>query len=228
MVVDNPFEEPNLSYVRVNQHSNAKAPLANDKVPGTGESIKCHITKNMSPSDPLVVNAELLHKSMVDQLEPNPQPTVPLWTPVHLYASEERRPLLHARDEWTEVSQDMAAPQTDAKRVGQTTVSKTISKQTTKRSLDDATDQNESRAKISRTDMDTETHLQATLKRNQTLEKINMDLQDKVRELEQRVEIMSKIMKDPNKLSLLMTHLQGLRHSQGTKMTRATVPCAQG
>ena len=227
MVAENPFEEPNLSYVRVNQNCNVKPPSSYDKISGTGESVKCHITKNMSPTDPLVVNAELLHKTMVDQVEPQAQPSFPLWTPVHLYASGERRLLLYAKDEWGEISQCESLHNSVSKPVGKTVVSQT--KPTNKRRFDETTtDQNENPPKVPKTESDCETNIQQTLRRNTMLEKINKDLQDEVRVLKQKVELMSTIMKDPNRLSILMKHLHGQNRSQETKVTRAAVPCAQG
>ena len=227
MVAENAFEEPNLSYVRVNQNSNIVGPVPTGKIPGSCESIKCHITKNMSPTDPQVVNAGLLHKCMVEQAEPTPKPSVPLWTPVHLYASGERRLLLYAREEWKEIKPEESTPKVEAKSVWRSATSQTNSG--TKRRLAETTTDIDSgnRAKVTKTD-DTETELRSALLKNRSLENANMELKNKVKELEMRIELMSKIMKDPNKLSLLMSHLQGLRRSNETKVVRASAPCVQG
>ena len=91
MVADSVYKEPNLSYVEVNQNSSLVGPVPAGSVPGPSESVKCHIIKTLSRTDPQVVNARLLHKSMVEQEEPIPKLSVPLWTPVHFYASREKR-----------------------------------------------------------------------------------------------------------------------------------------
>lgn len=57
MVVPYASEKPNLSYVRINQNTSD----------GTGPSIKTYITKGLVASDPFVVNASLLHPSLVAQ-----------------------------------------------------------------------------------------------------------------------------------------------------------------
>ena len=102
MVFDYPIEEPNLSYVRVNLKPSLveNAPAGN--VPGIGESIKCSLIKTMSRSDPQVVNAALLHRSMMEA-EPIPKPSVPFWTPEHLYANGEKRLLRYSKVKWKEI-----------------------------------------------------------------------------------------------------------------------------
>ena len=117
MVFDCPLEEFNLSYVKVNQNSSLAGTAPSGNVPSTGESVKCNLIKTMSRSDPQVVNAALLHKSMVEQEEPIPKPSVPLWTPEHLYASGEKRLLCYSKVEWKEISSEESTVRAHASNV---------------------------------------------------------------------------------------------------------------
>ena len=197
MVFDNPIKEPNLSYVRVNSKSSpvGNAPAGND--PGTGESIKCSLIKTMSRSDPQVVNAALMHRSMVEAEEPIPKPSVPLWTPEHLYASGEKRLLRYSKVEWKEIGTEEfpTKPEVrDVRRKAPIRGRKGCSKEMT-----------------------------MNLK-NHNLERSNSELKVKVDELERKIEVMSKIMKDPKKLRLLVAHLQELRRSNEAKVTSVSTP----
>ena len=191
MVFDNPIEEPNLSYVRVNLKSSpvGNAPAGN--VPGTGESIKCGLIKTMSRSDPQVVNAALLHRSMMEA-EPIPKPSVPLWTPEHLYANGEKRFLRYSKVEWKEIRTEEVP--SDVQRDVPIRRRKGCSKETT-----------------------------INLK-NHNLERSNSELKAKVDELEKKIEVMSKVMKDPKKLRLLIAHLQELRRSNEAKVASVSTP----
>ena len=192
MVFDNPIEEPNLSYVRVNLKSIpvGNAPAGN--VPGTGESIKCSLIKTMSRSDPQVVNAALMHRSMVEAEEPIPKPSVPLWTPEHLYASGEKRLLRYSKVEWKEIRTEEVP--SDVQRNVPIRRRKGCSKETT-----------------------------INLK-NHNLERSNSELKVKVDELEKKIEVMSKVMRDPKKLRLLIAHLQELRRSNEAKVASVSTP----
>ena len=117
MVADCLHEEPNLSYVKVNQNSSLVGPVPAGSVPGPSESVKCHIIKTMSRTDLPVLNAGLLHKSMVEQEEPIPKPSVPLWTPVHLYASGEKRLLRYTIVEWKEINHEEPTTKVQANNV---------------------------------------------------------------------------------------------------------------
>ena len=86
-------EEPNLSYVRVNVNSCVRKTAGS----GNDNSLKGYITKRLTPSDKNVINAELLHKSLVNQPPPPPPPTTALWRPRHLYTKEEKD------EQWTDV-----------------------------------------------------------------------------------------------------------------------------
>ena len=62
-------QEPNLSYVRINPHTKVfKQPGDN-----SDKSIRGYITKGLSPSDKQVINAQLLHKSLIEQDPPPPR-----------------------------------------------------------------------------------------------------------------------------------------------------------
>ena len=197
MVFDCPLEEPNLSYVRVNLNSSPVGTAPAGHVPGIGESIKCNLIKTMSRSDPQVVNAALLHKSMVEQEEPIPKPSVPLWTPGHLYASGEKRLLRYSKVEWKEIRTEESPIKTEASDVQRSAPlcgRKRRSEETT------------------------------TGLKSQSLERANTELKNRVNELEKRIELMSKIMRDPKKLSLLMAHLQELRRANEAKVARVSTP----
>ena len=58
--------------------------------------------------------------------------------------------------------------------------------------------------------------------KNRSLEHENMELEIKIKELETRIELMSKIMRDPNNLSHLVTHLRELRRPCGSRVTHAS------
>ena len=186
MVFDCPIEEPNLSYVRVKLKSSpvGNAPAGN--VPGIGESIKCSLIKTMSRSDPQVVNAALLHRSMMEVEEPIPKPSFPLWTPEHLYASGEKRLLRYSKVEWKEIRTEEFP--SDVRRNVPICGRKGCSKETT--------------IKL----------------KNHYLKCNNAELEVKVDELEKKIEIMSKVMRDPKKLSLLIAHLQELRRGNEAKV----------
>ena len=197
MVFDNPIKEPNLSYVRVNLKSSpvGNAPAGN--VPGIGESIKCSLIKTMSRSDLQVVNAALMHRSMVEAEEPIPKPSVPLWTPEHLYASGEKRLLRYSKVEWKEIGTEEfpTKPEVrDVRRKAPIRGRKGCSKEMT-----------------------------MNLK-NHNLERSNSELKVKVDELEKKIEVMSKVMKDPKKLRLLIAHLQELRRSNEAKVASVSTP----
>ena len=196
MVFGNPIEEPNLSYVRVNLKSSPVGNVPTGNVPGTGESIKCSLIKTMSQSDPQVVNAALMHRSMMEA-EPIPKPSVPLWTPEHLYTSGEKRLLRYSKVEWKEIRTEEFPIKTEANNVQRSAPlcgRKRRSEETT------------------------------TGLKSQSLERANAELKNRVNELEMRIEIMSKIMRDPKKLSLLMAHLQELRRANEAKIARVSTP----
>ena len=196
MVFDNPIEEPNLSYVRVNLKSSPVGNVPTGNVPGTGESIKCSLIKTMSQSDPQVVNAALMHRSMMEA-EPIPKPSVPLWTPEHLYTSGEKRLLRYSKVEWKEIRTEEFPIKTEANNVQRSAPlcgRKRRSEETT------------------------------TGLKSQSLERANAELKNRVNELEMRIELMSKIMRDPKKLSLLMAHLQELRRANEAKIARVSTP----
>ena len=196
MVFDNPIEEPNLSYVRVNLKSSPVGSAPAGNVPGTGESVKCSLVKTMSRSDPQVVNAALLHRSMMEA-EPIPKPSVPLWTPEHLYASGEKRLLRYSKVEWKEIGTEEfpTKPEVrDVRRKAPIRGRKGCSKEMT-----------------------------MNLK-NHNLERSNSELKVKVDELERKIEVMSKVMKDPKKLRLLIAHLQELRRSNEAKVASVSTP----
>ena len=196
MVFDNPIEEPNLSYVRVNLKSSPVGNVPTGNVPGIGESIKCSLIKTMSQSDPQVVNAALMHRSMMEA-EPIPKPSVPLWTPEHLYTSGEKRLLRYSKVEWKEIRTEEFPIKTEANNVQRSAPlcgRKRRSEETT------------------------------TGLKSQSLERANAELKNRVNELEMRIEIMSKIMRDPKKLSLLMAHLQELRRANEAKIARVSTP----
>ena len=66
MVANKFYQEPNLSYVRVNANNSVfKQPGDN-----SDQSIRGYITKGLSPSDKKVINAQLLHKSLIEQAPP--------------------------------------------------------------------------------------------------------------------------------------------------------------
>ena len=203
MVLDCPLEEPNLSYVRVNLNSSPIGTAPAGNVPGIGESVKCNLIKTMSRSDPQVVNAALLHKSMVEQEEPIPKPSVPLWTPEQLYASGEKRLLRYSKVEWKEIRTEKSTVETDASDVQQNPP--LCFKSGRKRRSEET----------------------ATGLKSQSLEHANTELKNRVNELEMRVELMSKIMRDPKKLSLLMAHLQELRRANEAKVARVSTPRVQ-
>ena len=117
MVFDCPLEEADLSYVRINFNSSPVGTAPAGNVPGIRESVKCNLIKTMSRSDPQVINAALVHKSMVEQEEPIPKPSVPLWTPEHLYTSGEKRHLRHSRVEWKEIRSEKSTVETEASDV---------------------------------------------------------------------------------------------------------------
>ena len=158
----------------------------------------------MSRSDPQVVNAALLHKSMVEQEEPIPKPSVPLWTPEHLYASGEKRLLRYSKEEWKEIKTEKSPIETEASDV-QRSASPLCVKSGRKRRSEET----------------------ATGLKSQSLEHANTELKNRVNELEMRIELMSKIMRDPKKLSLLMAHLQELRHANEAKVARVSTPRVQ-
>ena len=190
MVFDNPIEEPNLSYVRVNLKSSPVGNVPTGNVPGTGESV------TMSQSDPQVVNAALMHRSMMEA-EPIPKPSVPLWTPEHLYASGEKRLLRYSKVEWKEIRTEEfpTKPEVrDVRRKAPIRGRKGCSKEMT---------------------IDLKNH---------NLERSNSELKVKVDELERKIEVMSKIMRDPKKLSLLMAHLQELRRANEAKVASVSTP----
>ena len=191
MVFDNPIEEPNLSYVRVNLKSSPVGNVPTGNVPGIGESIKCSLIKTMSQSDPQVVNAALMHRSMMEA-EPIPKPSVPLWTPEHLYTSGEKRLLRYSKVEWKEIGAEEVP--SDVQRNVPIRGRKGCSKETT-----------------------------INLK-NHNLERSNSELKVKVDELERKIEVMSKVMKDPKKLRLLIAHLQELRRSNEAKVASVSTP----
>ena len=196
MVFDNPIEEPNLSYVRVNLKSSPVGNVPTGNVPGTGESIKCSLIKTMSQSDPQVVNAALMHRSMMEA-EPIPKPSVPLWTPEHLYTSGEKRLLRYSKVEWKEIRTEEFPIKTEANNVQRSAPlcgRKRRSEETT------------------------------TELKSHSLERANTELKNRVNELEMRIELMSKIMRDPKKLSLLMAHLQELRRANEAKIARVSTP----
>ena len=196
MVFDCPIEEPNLSYVRVNLKSSPVGNVPTGNVPGIGESIKCSLIKTMSQSDPQVVNAALMHRSMMEA-EPIPKPSVPLWTPEHLYTSGEKRLLRYSKVEWKEIRTEEFPIKTEANNVQRSAPlcgRKRRSEETT------------------------------TGLKSQSLERANAELKNRVNELEMRIEIMSKIMRDPKKLSLLMAHLQELRRANEAKIARVSTP----
>ena len=62
MVASQIYEDPNTSYVRINTNSTAGKESKDDD-----KSIRAYITKGLSPSDKSVINAQLLHKSLVEQ-----------------------------------------------------------------------------------------------------------------------------------------------------------------
>ena len=199
MVFDNPIEEPNLSYVRVNLKSSPVGNVPTGNVPGIGESIKCSLIKTMSQSDPQVVNAALMHRSMMEA-EPIPKPSVPLWTPEHLYTSGEKRLLRYSKVEWKEIRTEEFPIKTEASDVQRSAPSCTKSGR--KRRFKETT----------------------TELKSHSLERANTELKNRVNELEMRIELMSKIMKDPKKLSLLMAHLQELRRSNEAKVASVSTP----
>ena len=191
MVFDNPIEEPNLSYVRVNLKSSPVGNVPTGNVPGTEESIRCSLIKTMSQSDPQVVNAALMHRSMMEA-EPIPKPSVPLWTPEHLYTSGEKRLLRYTKVEWKEIRAEEVP--NDVQRNVPIRGRKGCSRETT-----------------------------INLK-NHNLERSNSELKVKVDELERKIEVMSKIMRDPKKLRLLIAHLQELRRSNEAKVASVSTP----
>ena len=196
MVFDCPIEEPNLSYVRVNLKSSPVGNVPTENAPGIGESIKCSLIKTMSQSNPQVVNAALMHRSMMEA-EPIPKPSVPLWTPEHLYTSGEKRLLRYSKVEWKEIRTEEFPIKTEANNVQRSAPlcgRKRRSEETT------------------------------TGLKSQSLERANAELKNRVNELEMRIEIMSKIMRDPKKLSLLMAHLQELRRANEAKIARVSTP----
>ena len=203
MVFDYPLEEPNLSYVRVNQNSSLTGTAPAGNIPGASESVKCNLIKTMSRSDPQVVNAALLHKSMVEQEEQIPKPSVPLWTLEHLYASGEKRLLRYSKVEWKEISTEESTSGAEASDVRRSVA--LCAKSGRKRRLEETT----------------------TKKKKRSTEDENMELKTKIKELGRKIELMCRIMKDLNKLSLLMTHLHELRCANETKVARVSTPRVQ-
>ena len=203
MVFDCPLEKPNLSYVRVNLNSSPVGTAPAGNVPGIGESVKCNLIKTMSRSDPQVVNAAPLHKSMVEQEEPIPKPSVPLWTPEHLYASGEKRLLRYSKVEWKEIRTEESTIKTEASDVQRSAPS--CVKSGRKRRSEETT----------------------TELKSHSFEHANTELKNRVNELEMRIELMSKIMRNPKKLSLLMADLQELRRANEAKVARVSAPRVQ-
>ena len=200
MVFDCPLEKPYLSYVRVNLNSSPIGTAPAGNVPGIGESVKCNLIKTMLRSDPQVVNAALLHKCMVEQEEPIPKPSVPLWTPEHLYASGEKRLLRYSKMEWKEIRTEESPIKTETSDVQQS--APLCVKSGRKRRSEET----------------------ATGLKSHSLEHAKTEMKNRVNELEMRIELMSKIMRDPKKLSLLMAHLQELRCA---KVARVSTPRVQ-
>ena len=122
-----------------------------------------------------------------------------------LYASGERHFLLHVRKKWKQINPEESTPKVEAKSVWRSATSPTNSG--TKRLQ--------------------ENMLRYARLKNRSLEHTNMELKNIVKELETRIELMSKIMKELNKLSFLMTRLQGLCCSNETKVVCASAPCVQ-
>ena len=203
MVADSVYKEPNLSYVKVNQYSSIVGPVPAVSVPGPSESVKCHIIKTMSRTDPQVVNAALLHKIMVEQEEPIPKPSVPLWTPEHLYSSGEKRLLRYSKVEWKKIRTEKSTVETEASDVQRNAPLCVMSRR--KRRSEETT----------------------TEPKSHSLERANTELKNRVNELEMRIELMSKIMRDPKKLSLLIAHLQELRRANEAKVARVSTPRIQ-
>ena len=59
-----------MSYVRLNPNSSVTKEPGDDP----DHSIRGYITKGLSPSDIRVINAQLLHKSLIEQTPPTPRP----------------------------------------------------------------------------------------------------------------------------------------------------------
>lgn len=108
------FEEPNLSYVRVNTRVFC---------PQEGEEItanqKCHITKNMSPADQQVINAALVHKELVAQPQPAPPPVCPVWNVYTTNRYEVRTGTDNPVELWQHLSGDDNMRQTYDNKEGQ-------------------------------------------------------------------------------------------------------------
>jgi len=204
------LEEPNLSYVRVNQATS----------PGNGESIKCQITKSMSPTDPSVVNGELLHKSMIEQPVPQQIGTTPLWRPGHLYSEEERAEDGFRFVGWEQLP-SLSNSEASVKVSTKIVVASTTSQSRVKRQLDQS-DETVSPAN-KKFKISSPQDVQSLMKRHKELESENAALVTKNRELEQKMSIMAKIMRDPEKLALLMRRLEDVNKGSSAHKTSIKV-----
>ena len=205
MVGGKTFDSHNVSYVWVSKYNNKTAPFNSTTHSEYKRKVRECITGNLTSSDPLVVNAELMPKELSAQDEAPPRATVPLWSPLHLYTENERRPLLYATKTWSEMPQQEQV-------LDQPTTSG--ANPAPKRNLDEEATSSRpgNSAKVPKPDDDAD--LQGAPSQDHPLERRNTELQDRVREMEQRIEIMRRILKDPAKLSRLTAHLQEIRRPQ--------------
>ena len=167
---------PDVSYVRINQRTS----------PGTGESVRMNITTSLSTTDPAVVNAALLHPSMVTPPTEPLHPTVPDWRPRHQNGPHENIGRGQAVEVWREltVARTSPPPRNKNPRVLNSTIVAT---------------------QRSRAETNTD-----GLTKDQEIE----SLRSKLKVAEERMVKMTRVLKDPAKLKLLVENLRKLREGK--------------
>ena len=161
------------SYVRVNQKTS----------PGIGKSVIGIITRHLAHTDPAVVNASLLHPSMVTPpAEPSPL-SVQYWRLRHLCGHHEDLGEGHTEEVWREMTMERTSspPGETNPRATKSTIN------AAPRSL---TENN--------TDSPTKDQEMETLREKRNIE-------------EERLEKTMRTLKDPNKLKLLVNKLNRLK-----------------
>jgi len=257
MVLALGFEEPNLSYVRVNP--NTFCPPQENAKSEIGPSQKCHITKNMSPADQQVVNASLVHKELVEPPQPAPGPVSPVWdayttdpdvaarswrqagtTPLELWQQlpiEETDINVAAKKANMPVKQDESTEgnkkiETGKKKIIVQSVTKEkkesgarphpvmqtrpVDGRSTatgssglKRSSEECSSEgNRKAAKIQKTNSGHDEEKVALANANKGLAEENRRLKLQIMEMQSKMNLMTKVMQDPNKLMYLMKRIQ--------------------
>lgn len=212
-------EKPNLSYVRVNQNTSS----------GTKGTIKGYITVGLTASDPDVTNAGILHRGLLQQRTPPPPIADPFWSDTNGNVDGAKKEVSNIEDkdvvQQPQLSNAMGDVVSPVQQVPQTSVAAggnlapenasnevavSLQRMTIclptgvkRKSEETSSDISTKVAKIKNS-------YTGLIRSNLQLTKDNAALKKTNQELQEKLNLLSKVLKDPRKRDMLNARLEQL------------------